>query len=116
MDGLFTTVILTGLFGLILALLGIFMTVTGRGSFLIAGYNTMPKHKKMLYNPVALSKFIGKYVIIVGVLTVFFAVGLYVCVVNDISTLWVGVSYTAIVVGLAIPLVIYTNTSSRFRN
>ena len=34
-------VALTGLLGLILAALGIYMMFTGRGSFLIAGYNTI---------------------------------------------------------------------------
>ena len=34
--------------------------LTGRGSFLLAGYNTMPKSKKEQYDTPALCKFAGK--------------------------------------------------------
>ena len=39
--------------------LGIYLS-TGRGTFLIAGYNTMPKEEKEKYDAVALCKFMGK--------------------------------------------------------
>ncbi|MEK6266410.1 MAG: DUF3784 domain-containing protein [Clostridium sp.] len=34
------------------------MLLCGKGSFLIAGYNTMPKEEKDKYNSVKLSKFL----------------------------------------------------------
>ena len=44
--------------------------LTGRGSFLISGYNIMPKSKKEKYDSKALSKFMGKMLLLIAVLVV----------------------------------------------
>ncbi|RAI82915.1 DUF3784 domain-containing protein [Macrococcoides goetzii] len=43
---------------LLFALLGIYM-LTGRGGFLVAGYNTMPEAEKAKYNEKRLCQFVG---------------------------------------------------------
>ena len=92
--------------GLIFVILGIYL-LTGRGSFLLAGYNTMSESEKSKYNAEALCKFMGKIVLIVGVLTFFLGIE------NIIN--WFVWVYSVIVIGLAIFAGVYTNKSARFR-
>ena len=113
--GIIVVMVVTGSFGLLFASLGIYMMLTGRGSFLIAGYNTMPTKEKEKYDSKALCKFIGKYIAFVGLMTVLFAVALTIGITNDSSLLWVTVSYTAIVSGLGVFVAVYCNTGNRFR-
>ena len=44
--------------------------LTGRGSFLLAGYNTMPKSKKDQYDTPALCKFAGKIFMPIAILVI----------------------------------------------
>ena len=44
--------------------------LTGRGSFLLAGYNTMPKSKKKQYDTPALCKFAGKIFMTIAALVI----------------------------------------------
>jgi len=44
--------------------------LTGRGSFLLAGYNTMPKSKKEQYDTPALCKFAGKIFMPIAILAI----------------------------------------------
>ena len=37
-----------------------FVFSPGKGAFLITGYNTLPEHKKVQYDEVAMCKFMGK--------------------------------------------------------
>jgi len=108
-------VALTGLLGLILAALGIYMMFTGRGSFLIAGYNTMSKDEKEKYDNTRLCKFIGKYIAFVGLLTALLAIVIAYCITHDISAFWFTISYSGFVTGLSIVLVTYCNTGNRFK-
>jgi len=90
----------------LLTVLGIIL-LAGRGSSLIAGLNTMPNDKKAGYDAAALSKFLGKILTPIGILTSLFAIesiiGWYV---------WV---YCCVVIALCIFAVIYANRSMRFR-
>ena len=47
-----------------------FILLTGRGSFLLAGYNTMPKSKKEQYDTPALCKFGGKIFMAIAALVI----------------------------------------------
>ncbi|MBU9714934.1 DUF3784 domain-containing protein [Evansella tamaricis] len=49
----------------VLVLVGILFT-SGRGAFLIAGYNTLPAEKKREYDTVALCKFMGKMMFVLA--------------------------------------------------
>ena len=90
----------------LLTVLGIVL-LTGRGSFLIAGFNTMPKDKKAGYDAAALSRFVGKILTPIGILTALFAI-------ESIAGWYVWV-YCCIVLALCIFAIIYANSSTRFR-
>ena len=98
--------IICGVIGWTFIILGIYM-LTGRGEFLLAGYNTMSESEKEKYDAEALCKFMGKIVLIIGVLT--FLLG-----IESIVT-WYGWIYTVAVVGLSIFSGVYANKSARFR-
>lgn len=117
MEGFLVGMIITGVFGLLFSVLGFYMMFTGRGSFLIAGYNTMSKEEKEKFDSKALSKFIGKCIIMpTGLLTILFAIGLTYGVRHNITLLWTTIiAYCVIVTGLCIFAVIYLNTGNRFR-
>jgi len=120
MDGFLIGMVITGLCGLLITALGFYMMITGRGSFLIAGFNTMPKEQKEKYDSNAMSKFIGRIVLVpVGILTVLFALGLTFGVRGSEIIPWLLwftiIAYTVIVTVISIFAVIYFNTGNRFR-
>ena len=90
----------------LLTILGIIL-LAGRGSFLIAGLNTMSNDKKARYDAAALSKFLGKILIPIGILTSLFAIGSI--------TRWYVWVYCCVVIALCIFAVIHANRSIRFR-
>ena len=81
--------------------------LTGRGAFLVAGYNTMPKEKKALYDAPAMSKFAGKIALPIGILTVL--AGFF------LAALWFWIIYAAIVLALVVFALVYSNTGNRFK-
>jgi len=91
--------------GLIIVLAIVLMA--GRGSFLIAGFNTMPKDQKATYDAKALSKFVGKILLPIGVLIPFTAI-------EGIAG-WYPWVFVAVTFGLCIFAVAYVNTGKRFR-
>lgn len=86
-----------------------FFLSRGKGSFLIAGFNTMPKEEKEKYDKVALSKFMGKflYAICFSILLFSFSEWLEMP-----SLLWIG---TGLIIGLVIFMLVYANTGNRFK-
>ncbi|XKH49846.1 DUF3784 domain-containing protein [Chryseomicrobium palamuruense] len=81
----------------------------GKGAFLIAGYNTMPKEEKAKYDEVALCKFMGK--ILYGIC--FSLVLLSLSEWLEIpALLWIGI---ALMIGLIVFTLVYSNTGNRFR-
>jgi hypothetical protein len=102
-----TALIICGVLSIILILLGTYL-MTGRGWFLLAGYNTMPKNKKEQYDTVALCKFIGKIVLLVGVLTFFLGI--------ESIEKWFTWAYIVIVICLCIFSAVYCNRKgNRFK-
>jgi len=83
------------------------LLLAGRGSFLIMGYNTMQKDKKAKYDAMALTKFIGKIVLPIGVMLPFVGV-------ESIRSWYVWV-FVAVTFALVIFATIYLNTGSRYR-
>jgi len=90
----------------LLIVLSLFL-LTGRGSFLIAGFNTMSKDRKAKYDSGALSKFFGKILLPMGLLLPFF-------VIDNIISWFVWV-YCVVSFTLAIFAIIYVHKSKRFR-
>lgn len=88
---------------------GIFMLVTGKGSWIIAGYNTAKPAEKNKYNSTALTKFFGAVLIAVSALLGVSLVG--VCLKNSIIQL---VSFISILV-LFCFAVIFSNFSKIFK-
>ena len=62
-----TTIIVVSVIVFIPLLAISILLLIGKGSFFIAGYNTMSKEKKAQYNEVALCKFIGLMLLIINV-------------------------------------------------
>ena len=81
----------------------------GKGAFLIAGYNTMPKEKKARYDKNALCRFMGKLMFALAVCWVPVALG----AVLDVDWLYgAGIAAYLIVIAAG---VIYANTGHRFQ-
>ncbi|MBB6452513.1 uncharacterized membrane protein YgdD (TMEM256/DUF423 family) [Salirhabdus euzebyi] len=87
---------------------GIFLSV-GKGAFLIAGYNTMPKEEKEKYDTVALCKFMGKMMFVLSFSMVFW-------VLSDLlEKVWLFVLGIVLFITTVIFILFYTNTGNRFR-
>jgi hypothetical protein len=88
------------------------LLLTGRGSFLIAGYNTLPGETKDKYDQPALCRFVGKVLIPFDVLMIAIAVGAVT------HAPWTGVA--GIIGGIGclpylIAMAVYANTGNRFQ-
>ena len=81
--------------------------LSGRGSFLVAGFNTLPKDIKDTYDKKALSKFFGKILLPIAFLT-------FLLLIEDIFS-WYVWAYTVIVLGICLFAIIYSRTGGRFR-
>jgi len=81
----------------------------GKGSFLIAGYNTMATTEKEKYDTKALCRFLGKIMLPIGIFAPIIVIG----GIYEIS--WMPMAYALGVIALAIFATIYCNTGNRFR-
>ena len=82
----------------------------GRGSFLIAGYNTASEEEKSKIDEKALCKFVGKLMLIIALFPLFVALGIY------FDSFWITMLATIAIVVFAIGATIYANTGDRFLN
>lgn len=100
-------IVMTCVIGLFV-IAGIFL-LNGKGSFLIAGYNTMPQEDKAKYDEIALSKFMGKMMIALSFSMVFWVLSEY----YEVDWLF----YVGLVMflGLTVFMLIYMNTGNRFK-
>ena len=94
--------------GLLFVIMGVIM-LFGRGSFLIAGFNTMSKEEKSKYDRTALCKFVGKIILPIGLAIPLIAIG------GIFNIAWMMIGYPVFVVGISIFALIYANTGSRFK-
>jgi hypothetical protein len=83
--------------------------LSGRGAFLIAGYNTMSAREKATYNEKALCRSMGKFMLVVTLATVLIPIAL---LIDQLWLLVVGVALTFVVI---IAYLVYVNTGNRFR-
>ncbi|GAE25417.1 hypothetical protein JCM9140_1410 [Halalkalibacter wakoensis JCM 9140] len=98
------SIIVMGLF----VILGIFL-LNGKGSFLIAGFNTLPKEEKEKYDTVALCKFMGKMMF-----ALVFSQMLWM--LSDIFEIkWLFVVGLVLFLGIVGFILFYVNTGNRFK-
>ena len=93
-----------GLVGLSIPLL------MGKCAGIVAGYSTMTPEERARWNGPALAKFTGKIVLVIGLVTAPYGVGLF-CF--DLG--WLTWIYLVVVVGLSVFAAVYCNTGERFR-
>lgn len=84
------------------------LLLSGRGSFLIAGYNTSSKEEKEKYDEKALCRFMGKFLLFIAVLSMLIVIGSYI---GSNVLVWVAAAGVLISV---VAVVIYANTGGRF--
>lgn len=82
----------------------------GKGSFLIAGFNTLSKKEKAQFDISAMCKFMGKMMFVFGFSVVFWALSDYL---EKPFLLTIGLS---IFLGSIVFMLIYMNTNNRFKN
>lgn len=97
-------IIIIGLF----LVLGVFLSM-GKGSFLIAGFNTLPKEEKEKYDKVALCKFMGKAMFGLCFSMVFWVLSDY------LNIQWLFIIGIVLFMGIIIFILIYANTGNRFK-
>lgn len=99
--------IIVGSISLVLIIISIFL-LRGKGSGLIAGYNTAKDKEK--YDSEALCKFVGK---------ILFPIALFlpsVAIAGIFKIKWISIAFLALVLGLVVFALIYANTNNRFKN
>lgn len=82
----------------------------GKGTWLVAGYNTMSAEEKATWDGPAMAKFVGKILLACGVATGLYGMGLIYFGLT--WTTWV---YLVVVIGLSGFAVAWCNTGNRFR-
>lgn len=92
---------------LLLVLLGLYM-LQGKGMFLIAGYNTMPREEQEKYDSPAMARFIGKLLLALALCMSLWIVGIWS---GANWMFYVGVGLFLVCIGAAL---IYMNTGGRF--
>src|SRR5690625_141262 len=86
-----------------------FFLINGKGSFLIAGYNTMPPEEKEKYDTVALCKFMGKMMFTLSFSMLFWVVS------EAYEINWLFYFGLVLFVGIVVFMLIYVNTRNRFK-
>jgi len=81
----------------------------GKGAFLIAGFNTMSDSKKAEYDEKALSKAVGKLLLVLALLMFLFPLAI------SLEAMWLFWVSFALFMVVTFGFVIYANTGNRFR-
>ncbi len=105
----FEGIIICGFVILLLIFIG-FILRSGKGAFLISGYNMLPKEKKALYNEKELCRFTGNLLFIIAFLLIFAILG------GIYEIYWLVKLILVMLILTAIAGIIYVNTNSRFKN
>ena len=92
----------------IFVLLGILLSM-GKGSFLIAGFNTMSKEEKEKYDVVSLCKFMGKFMFTIAICITLFVLS-DVFAMKALFNIGLALFWAAIIF-----IIIYANTGNRFK-
>ena len=92
----------------VFVLLGILFSL-GKGTGLIAGYNTSSSYEKAKYDETALCRFMGRFMF---VLAACWVLALLSAVLGKMALLWIGQALFLIIIIVG---VIYANTGNRFK-
>ncbi|WP_164669347.1 DUF3784 domain-containing protein [Virgibacillus doumboii] len=87
---------------------GIFL-LNGKGSFLIAGFNTLPKEEKAKYDVEALCKFMGKMMFILSFAMVFWVLS------EAFEIGWLFTVGMILFIAIVVFILVYVNTGNRFK-
>lgn len=98
----------------ILLIIGLFIVLgiyffTGRGAFLIAGFNTLPKEEQEKYDIPALTKFMGKMMFAFVFAMVFWVLS------ELLQIKWLFFLGLVLFIGIVIFILVYMNTGNRFK-
>jgi hypothetical protein len=83
--------------------------LSGKGAFLIAGYNTADEDEKRKIDEVALCKFMGKSMFSLAACWLILGVG---SVLDNMIFVWTGIG---LFFAMVVSMVVYANTGNRFR-
>jgi len=98
----------TSLIIILFMIMGLYLS-TGRGSWLIAGFNMLPQADKEKYDTEALCKYMGKMMFA-------YAFSMVLLLLGDIYNItWFIPLSVVIIVGLTIYILVYVNTGDRFK-
>lgn len=86
-----------------------FVFFSGKGTFLIAGYNTMPQAEKDKLDEIALCKFMGKMMFALAGCMVFWVLS------EALDKQWLFFVGLALFFGNVLFLLVYMNTGNRFK-
>ena len=100
--------IATGALGLVVVVMAIVL-LSGRGSFLIAGFNTMSKAEKARYDEKSLCRFVGRILLPIGILLPLNTLGAIY------GLIWINILFVVVTLALVFFAVIYANTGNRFK-
>ncbi len=101
-------IIVTGFILLIFIGLGVVLR-SGRGAFLISGYNMLSKEQKAKYDEKALCRFVGNMLFVIAIILVFAIIG------GIYEIIWLISLSTTALIAFTIGCLIYVNTSNRFK-
>lgn len=102
------TTVVMGFVILLFVIIGIVFSM-GKGSGLIAGYNTLPEEEKAKYNEKELTKFMGKMMFVLSLIMILWVVSTLLH--NDVF-LYVGIG---VFLAVTLFMIIYVNKSGRFK-
>lgn len=89
-------------------IMGFFLS-QGKGAFLIAGYNTLPKSEKAKYDEVAMCKFMGKMLYGISFTMLLFSLSEWL---EMPVLLWIGLALMSVLIVFTL---VYANTGNRFK-
>ena len=105
-----TAYIISGCACLLLLALGIFLVKgDGKGTWMVAGYNTMRREEREKYDTKALCRFIGWLCIAIDICIVVSVAGAY------LNLGWLSVCGGVAIIAIALGSMIYANTGGRFK-
>lgn len=97
-----------------LSIIGLFIVLgiifsSGKGSFLIAGYNMLPKEEKNQYDSIALCKFMGKMMFALSFSMIFWVLS------EALDLKWLFFVGLILFLSIIMGMLIYANTGNRFK-
>jgi hypothetical protein len=82
---------------------------SGRGSFLISGYNLLSKEEKAKYNTKILCRYVGNLLLVID----FLLIPVVIAGIYEIT--WIIITIIIAIVVISIGGIIYINSNSRFK-